>query len=512
MWIKQIKVENIRCFEGENTLSFSRGINLLIGVNSSGKSTLISSIGFLEGVGSLSHPLRKTAAKGVIEVSFNEADERLNKAAGVVRGTKSVAEFRYIFPPDGNTEVFTKHVSDAGWSGPSRINARTEITTSHNIFFPFLSRRKSSKIDEAFNVKAANEVRPDFKNLYARLQPLIDSGSEHHEQFVSVCSDLLGFNVNAFPTEAGMSVGLRVDANNQIALTEMGEGVLSIMGMLINIYNRDRCIFLIEELENDLHPGVLKKLLDVILANSERHQFIISTHSSIVLRHLSRDRNAKIFEITPGIRNRIPTSTITEIENTPRNTFEIGGRLGVELSDGWLHEAYLILEEASAESVINEVLIEHHVPSLKGRLKTVSSKGTSGLVRTYNGAQALFLFAHLEPVYKSRCWVRADGDESGKEEISKLRQSFGAGDRIFENYTKPCFEEYYPSRFSADRESAFALSDSMERKAAKNKLLQKVLTWARNNREEAAREFLDSAGEIIADLKHIDACLRRQER
>ena len=510
MWIRQIQVENIRCFEGENTLNFSRGINLLIGVNSSGKSTLMSSIGFPEGVGSLTHPLRKTTSMGRVEIYFEEADERLTRAAGVVRGITSVLGLRYIFPSDGNIEVYVKHTGDAAWTGPSRINARTEITTSQNIFFPFLSRRKSAKIDEAINLKVAKEVRSDFKNLYARLQPLIDSGSEHHEQFVNVCSDLLGFNINTFPSESGMSVGLRVDDNNQIALTEMGEGVLSIMGMLINIFNRDRRIFLIEELENDLHPGALKKLLDIILANSSRHQFIISTHSSTVLRHLSSDKKTKIFEITPGICNRIPTSKISEIENTPQNTYEVSSRLGAELSDSWLFEGYLILEESSAESIINQVLIEHHVPSLKGRLKTVSSRGSSNLSKTYNGAQALFLFAHLEPVYRNRCWVRADSDSSGIQEINKLRESFGTRERIFENYEKTCFEGYYPSRFSADRENALTLTDPAARKDAKAQLLQKVLAWARDNPDEASKEFLDSASEIIADLKYIESCLRNQ--
>ena len=43
MWIKKIKIENLRSFENAE-IEFSKGINILLGANNSGKSTILLSL------------------------------------------------------------------------------------------------------------------------------------------------------------------------------------------------------------------------------------------------------------------------------------------------------------------------------------------------------------------------------------------------------------------------------------------------------------------------------------
>lgn len=48
MYISEMKLKNFRCFEGENTLRFSSGVNYFVGNNNSGKTTIFKAIEFLK--------------------------------------------------------------------------------------------------------------------------------------------------------------------------------------------------------------------------------------------------------------------------------------------------------------------------------------------------------------------------------------------------------------------------------------------------------------------------------
>jgi predicted ATP-dependent endonuclease of OLD family len=56
----------------------------------------------------------------------------------------------------------------------------------------------------------------------------------------------------------------------------------------------DGNLFLVEELENDIHPEGLKAILDVIVEKSSSSQFIVSTHSNIVTKYLGSAPGAKV--------------------------------------------------------------------------------------------------------------------------------------------------------------------------------------------------------------------------
>lgn len=44
MWISSISLTNVKSFEQTNELQFSKGINVLVGPNNSGKTTIVKSL------------------------------------------------------------------------------------------------------------------------------------------------------------------------------------------------------------------------------------------------------------------------------------------------------------------------------------------------------------------------------------------------------------------------------------------------------------------------------------
>lgn len=77
----------------------------------------------------------------------------------------------------------------------------------------------------------------------------------------------------------------------------MGEGILHILFFLSRLCSAQGKLFLIEEIENDLHPKALKGLLQLVIEKSALNQFIITTHNNIVLRYLGGAPKSKVFSV-----------------------------------------------------------------------------------------------------------------------------------------------------------------------------------------------------------------------
>ncbi|WP_296642560.1 ATP-binding protein [Roseinatronobacter sp.] len=47
MYIEKVKIKNFKCFEGWFEVDFNQGVNIIVGNNEAGKSTLLEAIGNL---------------------------------------------------------------------------------------------------------------------------------------------------------------------------------------------------------------------------------------------------------------------------------------------------------------------------------------------------------------------------------------------------------------------------------------------------------------------------------
>src|SRR5262249_823807 len=152
-----------------------------------------------------------------------------------------------------------------------------------NFIIPYLSRRKVADYSEAVQVNAANAVASDLRYLSAKVDRLADSYHPAFEAYTKACETIIGFRVGAAPSPGGKNPAIRTDAYNYIPIEALGEGVPNLLGLIVSLCLAEDRLFLIEEPENDVHPRALKALLDFIVDRSEANQFIVSTHSNIVV-------------------------------------------------------------------------------------------------------------------------------------------------------------------------------------------------------------------------------------
>lgn len=512
MWIKQLQLKNVRGFEDPDPFEFSRGINLFVGSNNTGKSSILGAAFTLQDPGAIRANFVHTGAKhGEILYRFGGIDEG------------------YVFDP--KMDLFSRCAAQhlglrvrCGVGGtpqePELVESSGNVVTNtkwlkqsepSNLFYPFLSRRKVQPYAQDVRLQSSTSVMGDLRHLVAKIDRIANPYHPANDAFETACQAVLGFSVTSFPSPNGKQAGLIVSSNDVIPLESMGEGVASVAGLLVSLCDSKDKIFIIEELENDIHPKALKELLRLVANQATQNQFLISTHSNIVTKYLGAVEDSRLFSIDVKFENRVPKSTFRAIGPLPEQRREILEDLGYELIDFDVWKGWLILEESSAERIVREYLIPWFAPSLTGALRTVAVGGISKVVPTFDDFNRLFLFVHLEEMYRNRAWVAVDGDDIGKQIIDSLRETYCRGEWLEDRFrvlSQSSFEHYYPPRFNEDVSRVLELVDREDKRQAKKQLLTEVLDWIEHDTDTAKEEFQSSASEWITLLVEIEEILK----
>ncbi|MFG2777562.1 ATP-dependent endonuclease [Streptomyces prunicolor] len=503
MKIEYVEVKNWKSFSDTRAIPLGR-INILVGRNNSGKSAFLRALHLLQ-VGSDRQLENVRLNEEVAQVNITLTSE--NMPLDINRHLS-----RANFPDHGHVNaVITLDKRNSRYSCElSAIATFSEPpfpeTEPRNFIYTYFSKRKVSQFDRTVDRNRTVSIAPDLRNIVAKVSRLSSPDYIGFEEYTKLCQDVLGFRIGAYASEGGSQAGISIGRHDHVPIESMGEGVSSLLGLITDLCMGDGNLFLIEEPENDIHPESLKSLLKVIVEKSATNQFVVTTHSNIVTRYLGAARNSKVFavdsEFTPG---EVPTSRIQEIEPTPQARIEILRSLGYELSDFDLWDAWLILEESSAEMIIGN-LIRWFIPRL-ARVRTVSANGVSKAIPAFEDFRRLFLFAHLENQYKGRAWVILDGDDAGKEIVQQMKSKYETWpEEHFRTWSHGDFEYYYPERFKDQALAVLALPHGKKRQE-KYVLTRAVREWIDQNPNDAKAEFEESAAEVITFLREVDVQL-----
>jgi len=515
MHIQELSVTDVRSVTSAQ-LGFSPGINLIVGPNNAGKSTIIKSLYLLQNGGVLGGedirigcPVARITTKiaGISETARNRyfhGKHPLQKASDNCTITHQIfsdkIEKKFIQAPPG-TEPEERD-----------FHGLAASENEYNFIYPFLSKRKITHYAIQSSTANANAVMDNFQNLALKVQKVY-SQPKTKESYERYCKDILGFLVTPITTEGGqLSLGIYSGYGTTIPIESMGDGVVNVVGLLCILLTDIDKLFLIEEPENDLHPAALKKLLRLIIAKSDLNQFIVSTHSNIVVKHLASVADSRIFYTESAAFDAnwddIPTSKVTAVGSTPQERLWVLENLGYEPFDFELYKGYLLLEESTAERLIRDIIIPHFVPEARHLLRTVAAQGVSALEAKFEDLQKLFLYLHLSPVYANRAWVIADGDPSGRAVIEQLRKTFCTWDPgHFSHWTKDHIEYYYPVPFEERAAAICAMPHGKPKQQEKAHLLEKVVEWFNHDPVQAKPLFELSAAEVITHIRDITRSL-----
>lgn len=494
--LTSLRVQNYRSFKDSGEMPLSP-LTILVGRNNSGKSTLLRAIYQLQQAAPWSaDDIRVGAPSVLIHLGFDRLPTP--PFTTVVNDSKwHNPQLSLLRTP----ESISLELGNAGTSAEVRIDVITP-TEPYNFIYPSLARRYSNtQYEEQLRRDQTTQVWPNETNLVARTSTLLNPRTRDGQEFESLCKRVFNQTLDLMTGDNGQRLGLQIGRFAQVGLTAMGTGISATLGLLVNLTGAKDKVFLIEEPENDLHPAALKALLDIIIEKSATNQFIISTHSSIVLTRLGAMETATVLYTDMQVKDDIPTSTVRSVQDRA-GRLEVLRDLGYALADLGLSDGWLIFEESSAERLCRQYLIPWFVPAL-GRLTTIAAAGTSRLGPLWQNLHEMALFAHLQPESRDRLWVIADGDSEGTKAVNKLAKNFDkAGRGRFHTWQADNFEKYYPAVFAERARIVLALPHD-QRPGPKSELLNDVLAWISEDVDRAREAFKTSAADAIHTLREV---------
>lgn len=488
-------MERFRCFESI-CIDLSN-ITLLVGENNSGKSSILRSILLMqEGTTAIAADVRAGDLHAKLVISCTDVKDVQRRALPPSLDLDIVLDIITDMPRNSvNSEM------SISYDGLRQVIGQFLHREPYNCLTPFLSRRKVPQYSE--DVRAGHaQIVGDMTFLAAKLARITNVGYPGHEAYRKSCESILGFMLTAVSSDSGQLPGIFLGDGSKLTVREMGEGVPNIATLLLELATARDKIFIIEEPENDLHPKSLKALLELVISSSEHNQFIISTHSNIVLQYLGAAPNITYY--VERSASSIPTSTASRIPDDSQSRLEILRDLGYALSDFDLWDGWLILEESSAERIIRDFLIPIFAPRL-ANVRTLAASGVDDVEATFHDFHRLVKFTHLEEIYRHNTWIRVDGDDAGKNVVNKLRTSYSTwSDEKFDYFQQGQFEYYYPKIFVNQVEQVLKIHDRKEKRRAKKALLENVISWLREDMGRAELALSESAGEVIDFLQHVE--------
>jgi predicted ATPase len=518
MWLKSIQIRNTKGFVDSGAIEFSQGINVLVGTNNAGKSTVLRSIQLLQPTNELHAFFNNFLHIGTSPslVSLELADVTTQIAIPSVKQNVPNFDEKSWKPKinfsSTNNEQFRASIENPITKAKENLPAELcQPNEPSNFIYPYFSRRKTIQFQYQINNNHARLVEETFQHLPSKIDELLTLDSGFVEPFIETCNKILGIKVSCVQFGGGKNVGLRLKSGRLLPIENMGEGILHILFFLARLCSATGKLFLIEEIETDLHPKALKSLLEFIIDKSQSNQFIVTTHNNIVVRYLGGAPKSKVFSLEMKLEepSKIPICTCQPVPDEPDKRISLLENLGYDVFDSFLWKGYLILEESTAERVICEVLIPNFYPSLLTKLRTIAARGVQNVEPCFNDFHRLFVFVHTSPAYKERAWVIVDGNTEGKNIIERLKEKFNKEwpDNHFRSFSAEQFEKYYPKRFGQQVADVLAMPHGKRKQDAKGELAVSVVNWALNDPVAAKVEFQESASEVLRFLGEIETKL-----
>ena len=344
-----IKIKNYKCFD-ETEQGFDKiyPINIIIGKNNSGKSSLIDLIDYVIKPTPLfintgrNNKNAEVILSDVIKQNYIDSVFSKTTSGGEVSGYPSYytygltflnSEIKYVLDVNSNKQIiyFEKPILHNTNGFKTKIEGIIEKPFQGKIFKRILSERdiQIEQVDNNLGVdpnghgvtntirRIINEVKtgenynnPDLiqKNLLENLNRITRPDIEFD---AIVTRD----NGNGF-----WEVYFKNKNNDLVGLSKMGSGLKTVLIVLINLIvipetgnvSRDNIVFGFEELENNLHPSLQRRLFNYIPDYAKKYNsfFFITTHSSILIDFFGSDMNSQIIHI----QNDGLSSTVKTIE------------------------------------------------------------------------------------------------------------------------------------------------------------------------------------------------------
>lgn len=372
MFIKEIIIENFKCFEGRFPLEFNNGLNILVGDNEAGKSTILEAIhlalsGWIYGkylrteltqslfnnkvidnyLVSLKSDNPLPPPYILIELFFEIEDDSLKavfegngnslkqKACGIQFkisfNEKYQGEYSILLEHSDETSSLPIEYYDFSWSSfarddrltPKTIPFKSALIDSVNNRYQngsdvYISRIIRDLLSDEHKVKISQAHRK-LRDSFSKDDVIIEVNEEIKQKEISNKKVELSVDLS---TKSAWETSL-ITYLDDIPFNFIGRGEQCLVKTKLALSHKksqEANILLLEEPENHLSYSKLNKLINYIKSSHEEKQIIISTHNSFVANKLGL--GSLILLNTDKATNKRNEIRITDLDEKTKKYFE----------------------------------------------------------------------------------------------------------------------------------------------------------------------------------------------
>jgi AAA15 family ATPase/GTPase len=345
-----LKVKNYKCF-GDKPEGFDKilPINIIIGRNNTGKSSLLELIGYavrpFEAFQLLKHGGKNSPeiliSQPLQENELSKVFQR-NASHGAIPGNHWEYGSKWIgkiitYNLEMGRKTFVDlsppfHTKEIQKEFNPKIAAAVTNVFDGKIFRRLLAERDifiektSTSMDLGQSGSGATNILRRFIHVESLPTDLVQIKllAELNKIFIPD-SDYLGITTQTRQDEVSWEIFLEEANKGMISLSNTGSGfktillVLMFLHLIPNIDNRQLSdyIFAFEELENNVHPALQRRLLQYLreFAVANGCILFLTTHSNIAIDMFSRDEQAQIVHVTHDGKEAQVKTAQTYIDN-----------------------------------------------------------------------------------------------------------------------------------------------------------------------------------------------------
>ncbi len=312
---QSINIQNLRAITNLNVDNLGQ-VNLFVGKNNSGKTTLLEALFFLIGATNPKLPVNTNIFRGLgflrhewWDTFFHDLDSNNNIIIkGQVRNSQEERKLiiKPLFEKPSKSEFITSDIISININGgdsksvlhPEGLELlfsssnNSEMNTQSKIFMSedqlLTEGTKQSSIRGVF---VSPSTRFDWKPRFSSIQrkKKINELVSYLKEIDQSINDIRLNDVGILEVDVGLP--------NLIPVNLLGGGIASILSVALAMLDMKDGIVLIDEIENGLHYSLLQKLWQAIFSWSKELniQVFITTHSNECIKAFNNSINATLF-------------------------------------------------------------------------------------------------------------------------------------------------------------------------------------------------------------------------
>ena len=353
-----------KCFEEECTIPWFSSFNVIIGRNNSGKSS------FLDIIHSLCDPEFRESNTENVEVSLeykidsykyfdiDNLDLQTYKNRSFTlqffgfhfmnKELKANVKLTQQNSTYTNSYDITSGVRYNTGNGVVllKLNDETTLDPFYNSVFRCVSSERDISQESFFSGSEQIEINPNGTGTTRYACSILNNKNKNdaiiQDDVLSAFNEILGADGHYRNIKVKQDDGdnweiiLEDDNRNQYPISKLGSGLKTILLVLLNLiaipndYKDKNMVFAFEELENNLHPALEKRLYSYIFNYAKEHGYLIflTTHSPIAIDLFSREKSVHFYKTEKNSSGYqiVPISSFDK-------SIEVIDELGIKASD-----------------------------------------------------------------------------------------------------------------------------------------------------------------------------------